>query len=91
MRCILCHRSTEWDAVLEGFLEEVTFELSSKGLGGGSKKRGGKSISDGGNGMCKYPMARGTKDGSVDQGRAWWRTVCMYGEWDLIVRIRVMG
>lgn len=37
-------------------------------------------------------MARGKRDqGWVNVCRAWRKTVCMFGEWDLIVRTRVMG
>lgn len=65
-RGALCCGSLEWDAVLEGFPEEVTFELGSKGWVRGSKeRRGGKNILDSGNSICKCPVARGTKERSV--------------------------
>lgn len=56
--------------MLEGFLEEGTFQLSSKERAGENGK---------GDRMCKYPVVKGTKDGLcwLSTGR---RQPCVFGE-----------
>lgn len=87
----LCCGNLEWDAVLEGFLEEVIFELGSKEWVGWSKEKGeGKAFWIEG-AICANVLWQG----EPRTGQCRWSTekesICMCRDWGLIARTRVMG